>query len=221
MTLEGNLDKLYEERFREEQLGSKISIWQALCEGFFQQFIPDGATVLDIGAGYCEFINHIKCQKKFAVDLNAKISRFSNPDVSVVNCPSTRLETFQDQSIDVVFISNFLEHLKSKEEVHLTLSEAYRVLRSSGRIMILQPNIRFLSREYWDFFDHVVPLSDRSLAEVLHLVGFEIEKIIPKFLPYTTKSKIPKNISLVKLYLKIPFAWRLFGKQAFALARKP
>ena len=29
-------------------------------------------TVLDIGAGYCEFINNIQCAQKYAIDLNGK-----------------------------------------------------------------------------------------------------------------------------------------------------
>ena len=86
--------------------------------------------------------------------------------------------------------------------------------------MILQPNMRYLYREYWDFFDHNIPLSERSLAEVLEMVGFRIEQVLPKFLPYTTKSKIPQNPFLVKIYLKIPLAWKIIGKQMFILAKK-
>jgi len=87
--------------------------------------------------------------------------------------------------------------------------------------MILQPNIRYAYKEYWDFFDHYIPLSHKSLIEVLQMVGFRIDKVLPQFLPYTTKNKIPKNVILVKLYLKLPFIWKLIGKQMFILARKP
>jgi len=86
--------------------------------------------------------------------------------------------------------------------------------------MILQPNIRYLYREYWDFFDHHIPLSDKSLIEALRVVAFRIEQVLPKFLPYTTKSRIPQNPFLVKIYLKLPFIWKIMGKQMFILGRK-
>lgn len=221
MALEGGLERLYRERFGDGSLTSKNSVWQILCGSFFQNLIPDNSTVLDMGAGYCEFINNIKCQKKFAVDLNKQTPQFANPDVTVICNSSTKLDSFQNNSIDVVFMSNFLEHLNSKDEVQLTLAEALRVLKSKSILMILQPNIRFLYKEYWDFFDHIIPLSDKSLVEILQVIGFDIEKVIPKFLPYTTKSRLPKNPFLIKFYLNFPLAWKILGKQAFILARKP
>ncbi|MCU7374975.1 hypothetical protein PEC18_30120 [Paucibacter sp. O1-1] len=44
--------------------------------------------------------------------------------------------------------------------------------------------------------------------------------MIDRFLPYTTKSRLPKAPWLVSLYLKLPFAWRFVGKQALVVARK-
>ena len=46
------------------------------------------------------------------------------------------------KSGDVVFMSNFLEHLQSKQLVLDTFHEAYRTLKSGGKIIVLQPNIR-------------------------------------------------------------------------------
>jgi hypothetical protein len=64
-----NLDKIYRRRFNEYECEQKNKIWKVLCPNFFQKFVPLDAAVLDIGAGYCEFINNILCAKKFAVDL--------------------------------------------------------------------------------------------------------------------------------------------------------
>jgi ubiquinone/menaquinone biosynthesis C-methylase UbiE len=214
------IEKLYRSRFDERDRQRKNKIWEILCRYFFQKYIPKDSIVLDIGAGYCEFINHIQCRVKYAVDPNADTSNFANADVKVFNTSSANLSFLSDDSVDIVFVSNFLEHLKTKEEVIKTLSEVFRVLKSGGGIMILQPNIRYLYREYWDFFDHHVPLSDKSLIEALKMVGFRIEQVLSKFLPYSTKSKIPQNPLLIKLYLKIPFVWKIMGKQMFMIARK-
>jgi ubiquinone/menaquinone biosynthesis C-methylase UbiE len=215
------IGKLYKNRFDEIERHQKYSIWKVLCNSFFQQYIPKDSTVLDIGAGYCEFINNIHCAKKYAVDINEDIINFANSDVKIFNTLSTDLSFLPPDSVDVVFMSNLLEHLRTKEDIIKTLSEIFRVLKPGvGKIMILQPNIRYLYKEYWDFFDHYIPLSDKSIVEVLQMIGFRVESVIPKFLPYTTKSRIPKSPFLVKVYLKTPFIWRIIGKQMFIVAKK-
>jgi ubiquinone/menaquinone biosynthesis C-methylase UbiE len=215
-----NLEELYRRRFEEEKLPQKNAIWKVLCNDFFQKYIRNNSTVLDIGAGYCEFINNIQCAKKYAVDLNEDTTRFASPDVKVFKCPSTDLSVFADASIDISFLSNFFEHLKSREDILITLSEVFRILKPGGGVLILQPNIRYLYKEYWDYFDHQIPLSDKSLTEALQITGFTIEKIIDRFLPYTTRSRIPQKPWLVKFYLKMPFIWKVMGKQAFIYGTK-
>ncbi len=112
-----HLDKMYRRRFNEYECEQKDKIWKVLCPHFFQQFVPKDGVVLDLGAGYCEFINNIQCKKKYAVDLNDDTPEFANPDVTVVSSYSTELDFLDDDSIDLVFMSNFLEHLKTKKEV--------------------------------------------------------------------------------------------------------
>ena len=191
-----------------------------LCPNFFQKFVPLDAAVLDIGAGYCEFINNILCAKKFAVDLNEDTPSFASPEVKVVSTPSTDLSFLASDSIDRVFMSNFLEHLRTKQEVLQTFEEIFRVLKVGGKVITLHPNIRYLYMDYWDYFDHHIPLTDKSIAEGLEVVGFKVEISIDRFLPFTTKSKIPKHPVLVKLYLMFPFIWRFMGKQTLVIAEK-
>ncbi len=218
--MDSGIGRLYRERFRPEEVEKKNRLWRILCTEFFQKFIPEDSIVLDIGAGYCEFINHIRARKKYAVDLNEDTRGFANPDVEVFTCSAAHLEFLPDSSVNVIFMSNFLEHLRTKDEVLKVLLEIYRVCKSRGMILVLQPNVRYIYKQYWDFFDHHIPLSDKSLAEALKIAGFEVEKIYPKFLPYTTKSRLPQADLLVKLYLKVPIAWQILGKQAFVVGRK-
>ena len=217
-----DLTRLYKRRFDKSELIQKNIIWKILCKDFFQRYISKDSSVLDIGAGYCEFINHIDCLKKYAVDLNEDMPKFANDDIETFVGSSTELSFLQDDSVDTIFMSNFLEHLTNKTEVMETLLEAFRVLKPGGNIIILQPNIKYAYREYWDFFDHnIIAFSENSLSEALELAGFKIKQALPRFLPYSTKSKIPKSSFLIKLYLKLPFMWRILGKQMLALATKP
>jgi hypothetical protein len=95
------------------------------------------------------------------------------------------------------------------------------VLRPGGRAIVLQPNIRLVGGSYWDFLDHKTPLTERSLEEAAQTAGLETERLITRFLPYTTKSRFPQRAWLVRAYLAFPPAWWLLGKQTLLIARRP
>src|SRR5262249_25430842 len=121
---------------------------------------------------------------------------------------------------DLVFMSNYLEHLPSGDHVIEQLRAVASVLKPQGRILILQPNIRLTRQAYWDFIDHKVALTDRSLAEAAELAGFRVVRMIRRFLPYTTKGRLPVSARLVRLYLAFPPAWRVLGQQTLLLAQR-
>jgi ubiquinone/menaquinone biosynthesis C-methylase UbiE len=213
------IKKLYEIRFEYDLLRRK-KLWSILCKSFFQNYINKDWTVLDLGAGFCEFINNIEAKRKYAIDLNIDIQNYADDDIKTFILDAKNINIIESNSIDCVFTSNFFEHLNNKTEVLLVLKEIYRVLKNEGKILMLFPNIKYCYKEYWDFFDHNIPLSHLSLEEALKLSGFNIKKIIPRFLPFSSKNHLPKNYFFFKLYLSIPLFWRLFGKQSFIEAEK-
>jgi len=215
------LERLYRHRFDESSLANKRAIWAVLCKDFFSAYIKPTDCVVDIGAGYCEFINQIQAARRIAVDQNPRTAEFAAHGVEVLRDNCTELASLVDASVDVVFMSNFLEHLPSKQVVLDTLAAARRVLRPNGRLLILQPNVRLIPGEYWDFFDHHTPLTEHSLCEAAALLDLKIERVIARFLPYTTKSRLPQAPWMVRLYLRLPFVWYLLGKQSFLALRKP
>ncbi|MCA9905848.1 MAG: class I SAM-dependent methyltransferase [Anaerolineae bacterium] len=215
-----HLGAIYDKRFGKEESLPRTQLWQVLCDHWFQRYITPDDTVLDLAAGRCEFINQIHCGRKIAVDLNEDVKRFAARDVETVIAWSHDMQGVTSESVDVVFVSNFFEHLPDKQAFLDTLTEIKRVLRKGGRLLILQPNIRFLHGEYWDFIDHYLPLTDRSLVEALGLVGMAPVEVKPRFLPYTTRSRLPQAAWLVRLYLMLPLAHVLLGKQAWVVARK-
>ena len=213
-----NMRDIYQSRFKGEFL-FRDKMWKTLCENYFQQFIDDGATVLEVAAGHCEFINNIKAQRRIAVDINEDTCNFANDRIEVYNTSSSDLSPISSNNVNVVFISNFFEHI-SKDEIINSLKECYRVMSGRGKLLILQPNIRYCYKNYWMFYDHITPLDDRAICEALEITGFRIVQSLPRFLPYTTKSNFPRFLFLIKLYLKIPLAWKLFGSQALVIAEK-
>lgn len=213
-----NLDKMYRRRFSKDE-GFRKAMYGVLCSEFYSRYVPENSLVLDVAAGYCEFINAIKAEGKIAVDANPDVKRHAAKGVRCIVSKSSDMGAIKSGSVDVVFVSNFFEHLP-KEEIVLTIREIRRVLKVQGKLLVLQPNIRYAYKDYWMFFDHITPLDDRSLCEALEVNGFEIVECIPRFLPYTTKGSLPKSLLLLRAYLKIPLLWRLFGQQAFVVARK-
>ncbi|MFC0532517.1 methyltransferase domain-containing protein [Phytohabitans kaempferiae] len=212
------LAQLYEARFSAAELESKRVLWEALCRGFFDRYVDPDDTVLDLAAGSCEFVNACRAREKIAVDLNPQTKAFAT-DARVVTAPSDDMGEVASGSVHVVFTSNFFEHLPTKQALLDTLAECRRVLRPHGRLLTLMPNLRYVKQRYWDYFDHHLPLTHLSLVEGLRMAGFEPREVVPRFLPYTVKS-MPVKVRprLVHAYLRMPFAWRLLGRQMFVEA---
>jgi len=212
------LESMYQHRLGDDA-DFRQRMYEVLCQKVFQKYIPQNATVLDLAAGYCEFINNIQAHNKIAVDLNPDTGKHAAPNVKTITTNTTDLKTINDNTIDVVFTSNFFEHL-SKPDIVQTIREIHRILKPNGRFLILQPNIRYCYKDYWMFFDHITPIDHHSLSEILEIHNFAIDVCIPRFLPYSTKGRLPNSIWLLKLYLSLPLVKRIFGKQLFICARK-
>jgi SAM-dependent methyltransferase len=207
---------LYGERFSGED-EFRRDMWTVLCRDFFQKWVKTDAVVLDVAAGTCDFINAIEARERIALDLNPAVEQYSGPGVRTIVGRADAMTDVGDDSVDVVFVSNFFEHI-DRDTILAVLTESRRVLRPGGRLLVLQPNVRFCARDYWMFFDHITPVDDRALVEAFGLTGFRLVHRIERFLPYTAKSRLPQSVGLVKAYLKLPLAWRLLGKQSFLVA---
>lgn len=212
---------LYRARFSPADIASKERVWVILCADFFSKFVRPDDRVLEIAAGYCEFINNIRCAEKYAYDVNPDTARYAGERVKVVTGDCRDMSALPAAYFNVVFASNFFEHLESKRDMDLVLQQARERLRPGGRMLILQPNIRYLGPRYWDFYDHMLPLTHVSMREALIKNGFEVERLIPKFLPYTFKSRLPTAGWMVALYLRVGIAQWILGKQMFAVAVRP
>ncbi len=214
-----DLQRIYETRFR-ANLDYRRAVWQVLIDDCFGTFIRKTDSVLDLGCGYGEFINQVRCQERFAMDLNPDIAKRVENGVNSLLQDCSMVWQLPDESLDVVFTSNFFEHLPDKAALGRTLDQARRCLKPKGRLIALGPNVKYLPGAYWDFWDHYLPLTELSLQEALVNRGFRIQRCIGRFLPYTMVGGPRYPIICLRLYLKLAFAWRLFGKQFLVVAEK-
>lgn len=214
---QSDLQRIYEIRFR-GLLRYRTAVWKALISDYFQKFVRPTDTVLDLGAGYGEFINQIGCAKKYAMDLNPDTTKRVSTNVEVLSQDCSLPWPLPDNSLDVVFTSNFFEHLPDKHSLGKVLDEAHRCLKPEGRLIAMGPNLKYLPGEYWDYWDHYVALTEASLSEALTNRGYEVETCIDKFLPFTMAKGLQYPVFFVRMYLLFPIAWRIFGKQFLIVA---
>ena len=217
--------EIYTRRFSPEETAARGETWDVLVEEFLQDYIPESAAVVDIGAGDGYFISRIKAGRRIAVDMSSHVELLREEGIEVHRVSACSLSSVLDDKVDAVFMSNFLEHLPNKKMLLDILSQCKEALKPEGKLIILQPNIRYAGSAYWDYIDHHIALTEHSLTEALEVTGFNVQVMIPRFLPYTAKSRVGRlaNIigtkKLVSIYLKVPLLWRIFGKQTFVVAR--
>lgn len=216
---ESDLSRIYAQRFA-ANLDYRKRVWRVLIDSFFQQYVSRDATVLDLGCGYGEFINQVDAGRKYAMDLNPDAPRYLTDNVRFIRQDCSQPWPVEEASLDVIFTSNFFEHLPDKAALGRTLDQIYRALRKGGRLIAMGPNIKLVPGSYWDFWDHYLPLTESSLAEALENRSFHIVRTEPAFLPYTMAGKRPAPLTLIRIYLALPKLWRLIGKQFLVMAVK-
>lgn len=220
--IEGALDRIYARRFPLPDRAARSDLWATLCRAYFDRHVPRDGAVLDVGAGYCDFINNVRAARRIAIDLNPDTARAAAEGVEVFTLSLERMgEVIEPESIDLAFASNVFEHLRGADVLLEILAALRSALRPGGRLIVMQPNVRALGGAFWDFIDHTLPLSDRGMAEALEVSGFEVIERRPRFLPYTTRSGLFRWSFLARLYLSLrPCHWVL-GRQMLLVAVRP
>lgn len=214
-----NFQRIYNYRFKDVDVKKKNIVWKEVA-AYIYKLTNHPEVVLDPAGGMCEFINNIPAGEKWTVDLNEEfLNKYADQSVKKVVGNNLAVE-LPENYFDLVFISNFLEHLDSQEQVSEFLQKMFQTVKPNGFIAVMGPNFKYAYREYFDFADHTVCLSELGVAEHLVGAGFNIKKIYPKFLPLSFRGNLPVNKFLVQTYLQMPFAWNFFGKQFLILAQK-
>jgi SAM-dependent methyltransferase len=154
------------------------------------------------------------------MDLNPKTAKLLDPGVQFLQQDCSQPWPLPEESLDVVFTSNFFEHLPDKASLARTLDQVLRCLKKGGRLIAMGPNARCIPGAYWDFWDHYLPLTERSLGEACELHGLHVERSVARFLPYKMTHGPRYPMWCLKFYLRFTPAWRLFGKQFLVVAAK-
>jgi len=214
-------DDLYAKYFEvaHRELRDRDRVWGAVTRYLERRYIPTDAAVLELGAGYCPFINQVHSREKYALDRSDVVRRHARPGVRTFVQSCTDLSNLPSDYFDIVFASNLLEHLTLAES-GATLEQIRKVLRPGGRLVLLQPNFAYAFRQYFDDVSHKQIFTHVSLGDFLKMHSFSVSEIKPKFLPFAMRgSRFPTLSWLVTLYLLSPFK-PLAGQMLVVAERK-
>ncbi len=203
---------LYKARFSDREANAKDKFWRDIV-AFLGRWIDPAHPVLDIACDRGHFIRWVTARERWASDIR-DVAEGLPPDVRFLQASGLDLsERCPTGYFGTVFMSNYLEHLGSGDEIIKQLRVAAELLRPGGRVIVVQPNIRLVGPRYWDFIDHRVPLTEKSLVEAANVAGLRTLELIPRFLPYSTKGRLPTAPILVRAYLRVRPLWWLLGRQ--------
>jgi len=211
-------ERLYEFRFRDVPQQSRQAVWDEIAPVVYR-WLGEPERVLDPAAGRGEFISAIPARERWAVDW-VDHTEGLDPTVTFVVGDARTIELPGDH-FDGVFVSNLLEHFPTQDDIGTFLRRLRRSMAPGGRIAVMGPNFRYCAAEYFDCADHTLALTDGSIEEHLYAAGFAIERVVPRFLPYSFRGRHPQAPWVVRRYLAMPFAWRFFGRQFLVVASRP
>jgi len=154
-----DLEQIYRKRFA-GQSEYRQRVWRVLVT-YLARWIPTNATVLDLGCGYCEFINQVEAAQKYAMDLNPEVANRAAPGVRILQQDCSELWGIPADSLDTVFTSNFFEHLPTKANLERALIEAHRCLKN-GAASSLWDQISSIFLESIGIFSITICLSRNS-----------------------------------------------------------
>lgn len=191
-------------------------VWQCLWHYRFSAMVRPDDCVLDLGAGYGEFINSVVARRRIAVDSWDGFAAHLATGIEHRVGSVTSFDFLEDGSVDFAFASNLFEHL-TRPELQQTLDALRPKLSGRGTLTIVQPNYRYAYREYFDDFDHKSVFTHVSLPDYLAANGYETFLVEPRFMPLSIKSRLPVSPLLIRAWLASPI--KPGGKQMLVRAR--
>ena len=149
---------------------------------------------LDIGCGIGDLLAYR--ENTLGVDINKKMIDWCKDQGHSVKLMTTDCIPFGDNTFDSVVLDNVLEHIENPTNI---LSEAYRVLKDNGEILVGVPGIKGYKKDN----DHKVFYSKNYLIETLQNNGYIEKKIFA----------MPLNLKYLERHISQYCVYGVFSKK--------
>ena len=181
------------QKFYETSLGSHC---QSRIDSLVQEFWPDlkGLSVLGMGYPFPYISRYLEKSERFWVLMNAPQGAIHWPVggknlTALIDYDSIPLP---DQSLDRIIMIHSLEYAQSP---HATLREIWRVLKSTGRVLILTPNRRSIWAQIDDTpFGNGNPYTMTQLTRILNDHQFTILKSIRGLYIFPSQNEMIQSV---------------------------
>src|ERR1700735_5083492 len=94
---------------------SRGVLWRTLCRHHFSRLIAVTDCVLELGAGYGDFINEVEARRKIAVDAWDGFTHYLRPEVESRVGDVADLSFISSASVNFAFASNLFEHITQED----------------------------------------------------------------------------------------------------------
>lgn len=223
MDKEGEIVYKYLERDNAFRLHQSFAMTRIAVDNALEQIGPVNKVILDIGCGpypeisfkssknnrvVCADLSHgyLKAARKISVIEKYDNVEFIRNDVEEL--------PFKDNSIDIIIISEVMEHILNGKGV---VNELFRVLRDDGLVILTTPNrvslirlvqqlkdrLRHIHKTERDYFLTESHIMEYSFPQFRRLIDnkFEIKKVNP--VVYNRENS--RLIRLINFLIKLPF----------------
>lgn len=173
-----------------------------LAKYLFTRFkMQAGQTILEVGSGRCELLEHFKSLglETYAIDSANSAAEFANKagaSFELYNLsPENSKILFNGKKFDIIFSKSFIEHLN--DPIYF-FEWSKSNLKNNGKIISLTPDWESNTKIFYDDVTHVKPFTKVSLNQILELVNFkEIDVFKFRQLPITWSN--PFALAMSKL----------------------
>src|SRR3989344_606870 len=110
--------ELYAESYFDKRLSRdrrRETVWKEVSRFFSPLYPRPLEVVVEVGAGYCFWINALEAKSRIAVDIAPIVKEYAAEGVRAVVGSATDLSFIGEGSVDAVLASNLFEHLEQKE----------------------------------------------------------------------------------------------------------